>query len=93
MPSPLADPVKLPCGLVLPNRLSKVQYIQKKNHKVERGLYTNSSQAAMAEMIAKTNKPNQTLSDAYDQWSQGGWGSILTGARTSTPKPTIRDQN
>jgi hypothetical protein len=24
MPSPLADPVKLPCGLVLPNRLSKV---------------------------------------------------------------------
>ncbi|KAJ5554645.1 hypothetical protein N7513_004604 [Penicillium frequentans] len=58
MPSPLADPVKLPCGLVLPNRLSK---------------------AAMAEMIAKTNKPNQTLSDAYDQWSQGGWGSILTG--------------
>ncbi|KAJ5657930.1 uncharacterized protein N7484_001579 [Penicillium longicatenatum] len=58
MPSPLADPVKLPCGLVLPNRLSK---------------------AAMAEMIAKSNTPNQTLSDAYDQWSQGGWGSILTG--------------
>lgn len=25
MPSPLADPVKLPCGLVLPNRLGKVQ--------------------------------------------------------------------
>ncbi|KAJ5920958.1 hypothetical protein N7466_009284 [Penicillium verhagenii] len=33
----------------------------------------------MAEMIAKKNEPNQTLSDAYDQWSQGGWGSILTG--------------
>ncbi|KAJ5752160.1 hypothetical protein N7520_009077 [Penicillium odoratum] len=58
MPSPLADPVKLPCGLVLPNRLSK---------------------AAMAENIAKTNEPNQTLSDAYNQWSEGGWGSILTG--------------
>ncbi|GLI80303.1 hypothetical protein PoHVEF18_008656 [Penicillium ochrochloron] len=58
MPSPLADPVKLPCGLVLPNRLSK---------------------AAMAELMAKTNHPNDTLLDAYEQWSQGGWGSILTG--------------
>ncbi|KAF7719494.1 NADH-dependent flavin oxidoreductase [Penicillium ucsense] len=58
MPSPLADPVKLPCGLVLPNRLSK---------------------AAMAEMLAKNNKPNDTLSDAYERWSQGGWGCILTG--------------
>ncbi|KGO62592.1 Aldolase-type TIM barrel [Penicillium expansum] len=58
MPSPLADPVKLPCGLVLPNRLSK---------------------AAMAEMIAKTNQPTTALADAYEQWSDGGWGSILTG--------------
>ncbi|KAJ5473575.1 hypothetical protein N7475_003141 [Penicillium sp. IBT 31633x] len=58
MPSPLADPVKLPCGLVLPNRLSK---------------------AAMAEMLAKTNQPTEGLLDAYEQWSDGGWGSILTG--------------
>ncbi|KAJ5788184.1 Aldolase-type TIM barrel [Penicillium paradoxum] len=58
MPSPLADPVKLPCGLVLPNRLSK---------------------AAMAEMLAKTNQPTDSLVDAYEQWSDGGWGSILTG--------------
>ncbi|KAJ5151082.1 uncharacterized protein N7482_010334 [Penicillium canariense] len=58
MPSPLADPVKLPCGLVLPNRLSK---------------------AAMAEQMAKTNQPNDTLLDVYEKWSQGGWGSILTG--------------
>ncbi|KAJ5287016.1 hypothetical protein N7478_002702 [Penicillium angulare] len=58
MPSPLADPVQLPCGLVLPNRLSK---------------------AAMAELLAKTNQPNQPLSEAYSQWAQGGWGSILTG--------------
>ncbi|KAJ5143190.1 Aldolase-type TIM barrel [Penicillium bovifimosum] len=58
MPSPLADPVKLPCGLVLPNRLSK---------------------AAMAELIAKTNRPTSTLLDAYEKWSDGGWGSILTG--------------
>lgn len=41
----------------------------------------------MAEMIAKSNEPNQTLSDAYDQWSQGGWGSILTGA---TIKPRFK---
>ncbi|KAJ5591653.1 uncharacterized protein N7459_002022 [Penicillium hispanicum] len=60
MPSPLADPVKLPCGLVLPNRLSK---------------------AAMAELIAKTNEPTDTLNDAYRQWSRGGWGCILTGAQ------------
>ncbi|KAJ5218393.1 Aldolase-type TIM barrel [Penicillium cinerascens] len=58
MPSPLADSVKLPCGLVFPNRLSK---------------------AAMAELMAKTNQPNDSLNDAYEQWSQGGWGSILTG--------------
>ncbi|KAK9849086.1 hypothetical protein MYU51_014981 [Penicillium brevicompactum] len=58
MPSPLADPVKLPCGLVLPNRLSK---------------------AAMAELMAKNNHPTNTLADAYEQWSDGGWGSILTG--------------
>ncbi|KAI2715329.1 hypothetical protein CBS147332_4983 [Penicillium roqueforti] len=58
MPSPLADPVKLPCGLVLPNRLGK---------------------AAMAEMIAKTNQPTNALVDAYEQWSDGGWGMILTG--------------
>ncbi|KAJ5770655.1 uncharacterized protein N7511_002706 [Penicillium nucicola] len=58
MPSPLADPVKLPCGLVLPNRLSK---------------------AAMAELMAKKNQPTDPLLDAYTQWSEGGWGSILTG--------------
>ncbi|KAJ6168617.1 hypothetical protein N7497_001460 [Penicillium chrysogenum] len=56
--SPLADPVKLPCGLVLPNRLSK---------------------AAMAELLAKNNQPTDPLVDAYEQWSDGGWGSILTG--------------
>ncbi|KAJ6134404.1 hypothetical protein N7523_000726 [Penicillium sp. IBT 18751x] len=58
MPSILADPVKLPCGLVLPNRLSK---------------------AAMAEQMAKTNTPNESLNSAYEKWSRGGWGSILTG--------------
>jgi 2,4-dienoyl-CoA reductase-like NADH-dependent reductase (Old Yellow Enzyme family) len=34
----------------------------------------------MAELIAKTNQPTKTLVDAYEQWSDGGWGSILTGA-------------
>ncbi|KAJ5988503.1 Aldolase-type TIM barrel [Penicillium waksmanii] len=57
MPSPLSDPVKLPCGLVLPNRLSK---------------------AAMAEMMAKSHHPDP-LYEAYEKWSTGGWGSILTG--------------
>ncbi|KAJ5815196.1 hypothetical protein N7474_006973 [Penicillium riverlandense] len=58
MSSPLADPVKLPCGLVFPNRLSK---------------------AAMAELMAKTNHPNPKLLAAYENWAEGGWGSILTG--------------
>lgn len=33
----------------------------------------------MAEMIAKTNQPTNALVDAYEQWSDGGWGMILTG--------------
>lgn len=33
----------------------------------------------MAEMLAKTNEPTSSLVDAYEQWSDGGWGSILTG--------------
>ncbi len=33
----------------------------------------------MAEMLAKTNQPTEGLLDAYEQWSDGGWGSILTG--------------
>ncbi|PLB47084.1 FMN-linked oxidoreductase [Aspergillus steynii IBT 23096] len=59
MPSQLTDPVKLPCGLVFPNRLVK---------------------AAMAEMLAGwSNTPTPDLIEAYNQWGQGGWGSILTG--------------
>jgi 2,4-dienoyl-CoA reductase-like NADH-dependent reductase (Old Yellow Enzyme family) len=42
----------------------------------------------MAEMMAKTNQPNDNLVDAYDKWSQGGWGSILTGTYFSPP-PSI----
>ncbi|KAJ5668929.1 hypothetical protein N7462_009999 [Penicillium macrosclerotiorum] len=76
MPSPLADPVKLPCGLVLPNRLSKVFEPQPKYHWT---ICSLSDQAAMAEMMAKSNHPNDRFFDAYEQWSQGGWGSILTG--------------
>jgi 2,4-dienoyl-CoA reductase-like NADH-dependent reductase (Old Yellow Enzyme family) len=36
-------------------------------------------QAAMAELLAKNNHPTDPLVDAYEQWSDGGWGSILTG--------------
>ena len=31
MPSPLNDPVKLPCGLVFPNRLAKVSRTRRDN--------------------------------------------------------------
>ena len=86
MPSPLADPVKLPCGLVFPNRLSKVGTA---HPKAMGSTCTNlPSQAAMAEMMAKSNQPNDNLVDAYDKWSQGGWCSILTGNH-SIPTPTI----
>ena len=84
MPSPLADPVKLPCGLVFPNRLSKVGTAQPKA--IESTCTNSPFQAAMAEMMAKSNQHNDNLVDAYDKWSQGGWGSILTG---NQPIPTI----
>lgn len=77
MPSPLADPVKLPCGLVLPNRLSKVCPIQ--HPSPTQYVLTAKVQAAMAELMAKTNEPTDSLNDAYNKWSEGGWGSILTG--------------
>lgn len=37
----------------------------------------------MAELMAKTNHPTNSLTDAYEQWSDGGWGSILTGKHIS----------
>ncbi|RAK95178.1 NADH:flavin oxidoreductase/NADH oxidase family protein [Aspergillus ibericus CBS 121593] len=55
----LHESVRLPCGLVFPNRLAK---------------------AAMAESLAgSVNAPTPTLLEAYNQWSQGGWGALLTG--------------
>jgi 2,4-dienoyl-CoA reductase-like NADH-dependent reductase (Old Yellow Enzyme family) len=91
MPSPLADPVKLPCGLVLPNRLSKVctpPFLRNLT-------ILTTNQAAMAEMMAKTNHPTDPLLDAYSQWSEGGWGSILTGKKQTQPHslPNIHNRN
>lgn len=78
MPSPLADPVKLPCGLVLSNRLAKVGIFRTTDH--NRPQLIDTSQAAMAELLAGwDNKPTPTLLESYNQWSQGGWGAILTG--------------
>lgn len=39
----------------------------------------------MAEQLAKKNHPTDSLTDAYEQWSQGGWGSILTGKLFKPP--------
>lgn len=48
----------------------------------------NSFQAAMAELMAGwDNKPTPALLEAYNQWSQGGWGAILTGSLYGTPSP------
>jgi 2,4-dienoyl-CoA reductase-like NADH-dependent reductase (Old Yellow Enzyme family) len=33
----------------------------------------------MAELMSKKNHPADPLVDAYEKWSDGGWGSILTG--------------
>lgn len=42
----------------------------------------------MAELMAKTNEPTDSLNDAYNKWSEGGWGSILTGtSHTPSPNP------
>ena len=40
----------------------------------------------MAEMMAKKNHPTDPLLDAYTQWSEGGWGSILTGKKQIQPQ-------
>ena len=37
------------------------------------------TQAAMAENMAKTNSPNEDFNEAYNKWSAGGWGMIMTG--------------
>ncbi|KAL3478343.1 FMN-linked oxidoreductase [Aspergillus californicus] len=60
MPSPLHDAVKLPCGLVFPNRLSKV--------------CSNGRNLATSD-----NSPNEDFNLAYNKWSDGGWGMIMTG--------------
>ncbi|PCG88745.1 Aldolase-type TIM barrel [Penicillium occitanis (nom. inval.)] len=33
----------------------------------------------MAERLAKRNRPTKSINNAYEQWSKGGWGCILTG--------------
>ncbi|KAJ4859353.1 NADH:flavin oxidoreductase / NADH oxidase family domain-containing protein [Trichoderma breve] len=55
----LQEPITLPCGLTLPNRLSK---------------------AAMAESWADNEYlPGERLFKIYENWAEGGWGSVLTG--------------
>lgn len=43
----------------------------------------------MAELMTKTNQPTDSLNDAYTKWSEGGWGSILTGTPHQTLQPAI----
>lgn len=38
----------------------------------------------MAELMSRTNQPTDSLNDAYTKWSEGGWGSILTGSHATT---------
>lgn len=55
----LQEPITLPCGLTLPNRLSK---------------------AAMAESWADNEYlPGERIFRIYENWAEGGWGSVLTG--------------
>lgn len=103
MPSVLSDPVKLPCGVVLPNRLSKVSitYVLRNDALVfTNGRRSNPvTQAAMAEQMAKSSDhtPDDSFVQAYSRWAEGGWGSILTGSQYAfcliedgTRKPTYR---
>ncbi|OBT41103.1 hypothetical protein VE00_09321 [Pseudogymnoascus sp. WSF 3629] len=54
----LSQEITLPCGLRLPNRLSK---------------------AAMAEALAPSHIPNEGHLKAYEEWSEGDWGMVMTG--------------
>jgi 2,4-dienoyl-CoA reductase-like NADH-dependent reductase (Old Yellow Enzyme family) len=47
----------------------------------------------MAEMMAKKNHPTDPLLDAYTQWSEGGWGSILTGKKETQPQSLLYKHN
>lgn len=91
MPSVLSDPVKLPCGVVLPNRLSKVSTYLGITYMLRNDalVFTNGrrsnpvTQAAMAEQMAKSSDhtPDDSFVQAYSRWAEGGWGSILTGSQ------------
>jgi 2,4-dienoyl-CoA reductase-like NADH-dependent reductase (Old Yellow Enzyme family) len=55
----LHEPLTLPCGQVLPNRIMK---------------------AALSEGLGdKKNSPDQRLERLYTNWSQGGYGLVITG--------------
>jgi hypothetical protein len=83
----LTSPLTLPCGLELPNRLAKVSfngtYLLSRcfldfdfvlSHEVS--LF---SQAAMAEIMAPNQNPENKFPRAYSEWADGGWGFIFTG--------------
>lgn len=41
----------------------------------------NNLQAAMAENLAPTHIPTDQLIKAYEEWSEGNWGMVMTGKK------------
>ncbi|KAL4783110.1 hypothetical protein BJX76DRAFT_330968 [Aspergillus varians] len=74
--SALGDSVKLPSGLVLPNRL-----VSRYDHAplpISSSTHTDLTQAAMAEMLTGfSHTPTPSLINVYSQWAKGNWGGLL----------------
>lgn len=80
----LAQPVTLPCGLVLPNRLVKVRNSLAVSASLSKADGSLCSQAAMEEVLGTLEgDPSEKDSRLYAEWAKGGWGLVITGARWS----------
>lgn len=83
----IAKPLTLKCGLVLPNRLTKVQTFSKQPLVFPAQTDSLLLQAALAETMADARGlPTSKLDTVYKEWADGGWGMLLTGPH-SAPWP------
>lgn len=75
----LSEEITLPCGLRLPNRLSKVASILPKLQCKD----LTRPQAAMAEAMSPSHNPDEKFQKLYGEWADGGWGLLITGDQLS----------
>jgi 2,4-dienoyl-CoA reductase-like NADH-dependent reductase (Old Yellow Enzyme family) len=82
----LSAPLKLACGLELPNRLVKVGHGELCVLCPSTWLTRLSMQAPMAESTASKSErymPEDKHFSAYRIWGEGKWGMLITGSLPS----------